>query len=78
LRLRQQAGAKGSTINRDLRVLAAALKLARPGFVVPTKTFLPERHTRVRKLEPEQASRPAGIVSSFEDGSPSAGSSASM
>ncbi|MCI0546384.1 MAG: site-specific integrase [Candidatus Rokubacteria bacterium] len=55
--LRQQGGTRGSTINRDLRVLRAALKLARPGFALPTRSFLPERHTRVRKLDPEEARR---------------------
>lgn len=41
---------KPSTVNRDLRVLRAALKRARPTFVVPNEIFLPEAHHRVRWL----------------------------
>ncbi|MBI2206098.1 MAG: tyrosine-type recombinase/integrase [Candidatus Rokubacteria bacterium] len=41
---------KPATVNRDLRVLRAALKRARPTFVVPNEIFLPEAHHRVRWL----------------------------
>ena len=49
----QRAGTKPSTINRDLRTLRAALKLARPDYRFPAGVFLPEDETRVRWLRPE-------------------------
>ena len=45
---RLRAGAKPSTINRDLRTLRAMLKQARPDFKFPGAAFLPEDETRVR------------------------------
>jgi integrase len=46
--------AKASTVNRDLRTLRAALKLARPDYRFPGKAFLPEDETRVRWLRPDE------------------------
>ena len=51
---RLRAGAKPSTINRDLRTLRAMLKQARPDFKFPGAAFLPEDETRVRWLNPEE------------------------
>jgi integrase len=51
---RRRAGTKPSTINRDLRTLRAALKLARPDYRFPGKTFFKEDETRVRWLRPEE------------------------
>ena len=51
---RLRAGAKPSTINRDLRTIRAMLKQARPDFKFPGAAFLPEDETRVRWLRPEE------------------------
>ncbi|MGH7332707.1 MAG: tyrosine-type recombinase/integrase, partial [Candidatus Rokuibacteriota bacterium] len=51
---RRRAGAKPSTINRDLRSLRAALKKARPTYRFPTGAFFREDETRVRWLRPEE------------------------
>ncbi len=51
---RRAAGTKPSTINRDLRTLRAALKLARPEYRFPGKAFFKEDETRVRWLRPEE------------------------
>jgi integrase len=45
---------KHSTINRDLRTLRAALKLARPDYRFPGKAFFKEDEMRVRWLRPEE------------------------
>ena len=49
---RLRAGAKPSTLNRDLRTIRGMLKQARPDFKVPGAVFLPEDETRVRWLAP--------------------------
>jgi integrase len=51
---RSQAGAKPSTVNRDLRTIRAMLKRARPDFRFPAGAFFPEDETRVRWLRPEE------------------------
>src|SRR5262249_43456208 len=51
---RLRAGAKPSTINRDLRTVRAMLKQARPDFKFPGAAFLPEDETRVRWLRPDE------------------------
>ncbi len=51
---REQAGAKPSTINRDLRTLRAMLKQARPELRFPSGAFFREDTTRVRWLRPEE------------------------
>jgi integrase len=51
-KVRQASGSKPSTINRDLRTLRAALKLARPEYRFPGKAFFKEDETRVRWLRP--------------------------
>jgi len=51
---RSRAGAKPSTINRDLRTVRAMLKAARPDFKFPGGAFFPEDETRVRWLRPEE------------------------
>ena len=53
-RVTKRLPAKPSTINRDLRTLRAALKLARPDYRFPGKAFFPEDETRVRWLRPEE------------------------
>ena len=54
-RLRDQAGVKPSTINRDLRTIRAMLHRVRPDFRFPGGAFFPEDETRVRWLRPEEA-----------------------
>jgi hypothetical protein len=49
-RVTRRAPAKASTINRDLRTLHAALKLARPDDRFPGGAFFKEDETRVRWL----------------------------
>jgi len=51
---RRRAGTKPSTINRDLRTIRAALKLARPDYRFPGGAFFKEDETRVRWLRPEE------------------------
>lgn len=51
---RSRAGAKPSTVNRDLRTIRAMLKRARPDFHFPAGAFFPEDETRVRWLRPEE------------------------
>jgi integrase len=51
---RLQAGVKPGTINRDLRVLRAALKRVRPDYRFPPGLFFPEDDTRVRWLRTEE------------------------
>jgi len=53
-RVKVRAPAKPSTINRDLRTLRAALKLARPDYRFPGGAFFPEDETRVRWLRPDE------------------------
>jgi hypothetical protein len=53
-RLRDRAGAKPSTINRDLRTIRAMLRRVRPDFHFPTGAFFSEDETRVRWLRPEE------------------------
>jgi integrase len=51
---RERARIKPSTVNRDLRTLRAALKLARPSYRFPGGAFYREDETRVRWLRPEE------------------------
>jgi integrase len=51
---RERAKIKPSTVNRDLRTLRAALKLARPSYRFPGGAFYREDETRVRWLRPEE------------------------
>lgn len=53
-RVMRRVPAKASTINRDLRTLRAALKLARPDYRFPGGAFFKEDETRVRWLRPEE------------------------
>ena len=55
---RLRAGAKPSTINRDLRTLRAILKTVRPDFRFPGAAFFPEDETRVRWLRQEEEIEP--------------------
>jgi integrase len=50
---REREGTKPATVNRDLRVLRAMLKRARPDFRFPAGIFFKEDATRVRWLRPE-------------------------
>jgi integrase len=54
---RERAGIKANTIIRDLRVLRAMLKKARPDFTVPADVFPPENLIRVRMFSPEDEAR---------------------
>lgn len=54
---REDAGIKPNTIIRDLRVLRAMLKKARPDLTVPAAVFPPENLTRVRVLQPHDEAR---------------------
>jgi integrase len=51
---RDRAGAKPSTINRDLRTIRAMLRKARPEYRFPAGAFFREDDTRVRWLRPEE------------------------
>jgi integrase len=51
---RRRSGTKPSTINRDLRTIRAALKLARPEYRFPGGAFFKEDETRVRWLRPDE------------------------
>lgn len=51
---RVRARIKPSTINRDMRTLRAALKVARPDYRFPGGAFFPEDETRVRWLRPDE------------------------
>jgi integrase len=53
-RLRDRAGAKPSTINRDLRTIRAMLRQVRPDFNFPRGAFSSEDETRVRWLRPDE------------------------
>lgn len=54
-RARDRAGTAPSTINRDVAVVRAMLKLVRPEFHWPAELKAAEDHTRVRMLTPRQA-----------------------
>lgn len=54
---REDAGLKPNTIIRDLRVLRATLRKARPDLRVPADVFPRENLTRVRVLQPAEEAR---------------------